>query len=91
MSRYTKQHYEDVARILRGARATTAATRLSGDEAVKLIAHDFKEHFIADNPPNSRCWHCGDSKDVGSICTRPNEGHHFGGFDREQFWKACGF
>ncbi|KKK48053.1 hypothetical protein LCGC14_3149030, partial [marine sediment metagenome] len=79
MSRYTKQHYEDVARLLK-------------DYALPVsLINRFADLFAADNPPSSRCWNCGDSKEAaGAICTRPNEGHRFGGFDRKQFLAACG-
>ena len=85
MSRYTKQHYEDVARILFEHSGYTTAMVVTDD-----ITHAFADLFAADNPPNSRCWNCGDDKGTTSICTRPNEGHNYGGFDRDQFLKACG-
>ncbi len=81
VSRYSQEHYEDVARIF------AQYPRGLHDGVVK----DFADLFAADSPPSSRCWNCGDSKDaLEHICTRPNEGHRFGGFDRDPFLTACG-
>ena len=90
MSRYTKEHYEDVARILRETVTDPPPMRTAKETAIDF-ALDFADLFAADNPPSSRCWNCGDSKvALERICTRPNEGHRFGGFNRKQFLEACG-
>ena len=82
MSKYQEQHYEDVARMLSDQMLDTKVT-------FNCLAQRFANLFTADNP--TQCTHCGDERGTTSICTRPNEGHHFeGGFDRERFLKACG-
>ncbi len=84
-SRYTKQHYEDVATILREAkRIETDIGRLIPSEG---YADEFADLFAIDNP--LRCIICGD---VGTrFCEVPGMEHTFeDGFDREGFFAACG-
>ncbi len=95
MSKYSKQHYEEIAKIL--AEERNFHEGLIAKNTVKNLIYTFANLFVADNPPSSRCSHCGDNKGETSYCIRvPNGDHHstgehnFGGFDREKFLKACG-
>ena len=90
-TRYTEKQIKDVAFIL--SCHTTAAGMDNEEERMEWLtwmAKSFADLFAADNPPNSRCWNCGDDKSTTSICTRPNEGHNYGGFDPKQFLADCG-
>lgn len=84
MSRYTKQHYEDVAAIL--------SRRLP--QRFTVIAEDFADLFATDNP--DYCGYCGTPKDKieGPNCVerdQPLLGHSYvKGFDRDKFLTACG-
>ena len=89
-NRYTKEHYEDVAKVLHPYADASLKWGDGEYSTMDEVARDFADLFAADNPPSTRCWSCGDSKEVKSICTRPNEGHSYGGFDRKQFLAACG-
>ena len=91
MSRYTKEHYEDVAKALKENRAW--AIQMDSAHARGVMASTigtFADLFAADRPPSSHCWTCGSSKEAGFTCTRPDGEHRFGGFDREHFLAACG-
>ncbi|KKM73055.1 hypothetical protein LCGC14_1414440 [marine sediment metagenome] len=93
MSRYAKQHYKDVARILAEEKHFQETSgrpegRIAAGAVINL-KHTFADLFAADSPPSSRCWTCGNSEEAGSICTRRDGEHRFGGFDREQFLTAC--
>ena len=87
MSRYTKEHYEDVARLLR-------AHHLEGNDCdVQDVVRAFADLFATDNP--ILCIYCGYIKGTTEICDsadgRLRNEHLFeGGFDREQFLAACG-
>ncbi|KKM24101.1 hypothetical protein LCGC14_1608510 [marine sediment metagenome] len=86
MSRYSKEHYEDVARIIVGHNGGLLDTYSPANH--KCLADDFAELFAADNPPSTHCWHCGSNRNVVTDCTHVE--HNYGGFDREQFLTACG-
>ncbi len=82
MSRYSKKHYEDVARILGHHNGPYA------DVVVPHLTREFADLFAADNLPSTHCWHCGSNRNVVTDCTHVK--HNYGGFDREQFLAACG-
>lgn len=76
-TRYTQEHYEDVARLLKGPPTTQG------------IVHDFADLFATDNPP--LCPNCKVSvAGVRTDCSTPEVAHILGGFDRAQFLVACG-
>ncbi len=80
MSRYTKEHYEDVARLLR-------AHHLEGNDCdVQDVVRAFADLFATDNLPFCRT--CG----IFHSAFHASEGLHDygGGFDRDQFLTACG-
>ncbi len=88
MSRYSKQHYEDVAEILSEHGGYVTARVVTDD-----IVRAFADLFAADNPP--RCVNCGEPATTtggGSCHYVPQLGEHNfeGGFDRERFLAACG-
>ncbi|KKM72049.1 hypothetical protein LCGC14_1424500 [marine sediment metagenome] len=88
MSKFTKQHYEDVATLLKKRSPAHPAMIM-----VKAVAIDFADLFATDNP--ACCIHCGYLEGTTDICDssdgRIREEHLFeGGFDREQFLAACG-
>jgi hypothetical protein len=89
-TRYQKEHYEDVARLLKkrrpsdtlGAAAPVTAMMLTW----KAVCRDFADLFAADNP--QRCtahvacpYNYSDGRD--------NDCHIYG-FDRERFLEDCG-
>ncbi len=84
MSRYTKEHYEDVAAIL--------LPHCPGNSQIGQIVKDFADLFAADNPP--KCIHCGRSgAEAVGLCLGPQDylNHEVaGGFNCEQFLTACG-
>ena len=94
MSKYTKQHYEDVARILRADRME--ARIRPEDDALANVMADFADLFAADNPPNSAyCGYCGTDGATSVAC--PGRSLALGhslvqhkGFDRARFLAACG-
>jgi len=95
VSRYTKEHYEDVARTIRLEREHWEGLPNDAQTAMaeSILTHwsnSLADLFAADNPPGSRCWNCGDDNESMALCTRPNEGHNFGGFNRKPFLEACG-
>ncbi|KKL16312.1 hypothetical protein LCGC14_2496890 [marine sediment metagenome] len=87
ITRYQKEHYEDVARVL--SYHTTAAGMDDEQERMQWltwIAKSFIDLFAADNP--RRCtahvacpYHHSDGRD--------NDCHIYG-FNRERFLEACG-
>lgn len=86
VSRYTKQYYEDVAKVL--------FERLEGPShqhmwaaAIEGLAQDFADLFAADNLP--LCQRCDIPHSVHYI---QREGLHeyTGGFKRDDFLAACG-
>ena len=90
MSRFTKEHYEDVARLLNKQPVASVGSLY---QAVKRMGEDFAGLFAADNP--KCCIHCGYVKGTTGICDSANgqlrDEHTFEyGFDREQFLAACG-
>ena len=89
VSRYTKQHYEDVARILGSEFATQKPANLHGP--IRNLIYDFADLFAADNPPTCRLQH---HLDLAICHARPSDAsatHEFeGGFNPEQFLAACG-
>ncbi|KKM82295.1 hypothetical protein LCGC14_1321010 [marine sediment metagenome] len=98
-SRYTKEHYEDVARILKVQVSSTAPLNWVGHIAevetnatVKRIAYRFADLFAADNPPV--CIHCRQSPVSSGLCLGGQQqylNHEVkGGFDRKWFLAACG-
>ena len=83
MSRYTEQHYEDVAKALKENRDW--ALRLDNVHARGVMASTigtFADLFAADNP--KRCTFHGEH-DTGY-----SEDCKITGFNREQFLAACG-
>ncbi|KKK89082.1 hypothetical protein LCGC14_2736700 [marine sediment metagenome] len=85
MSRYSKQHYDDVAHIF------AQYPRGLHDGVVK----DFADLFAADNPSSDYCGYCGTDGATSVAC--PGRSLALGhslvqhkGFDREQFLSACG-
>lgn len=90
--RYTKQQYEDVARILVQRRVPTVGEGLGRirNAALTDVANDFAALFAADNPPT--CRHrdiLGKSIPLDSIHGE-GECEQTGGFNRDQFLEACG-
>ncbi|KKL11851.1 hypothetical protein LCGC14_2541600, partial [marine sediment metagenome] len=84
MSRYTKGHYEDVARVLSMACKRVAYSEGLMPKAlprvreyVGFIAEDFANLFAADNP--STCSHCDKRRGIGTVCPSPCGEHHFEG------------
>ena len=91
MQRYSKRHYEDVAKLLRSERdaGLDALGNNQGSIAIACVMMGFANLFAADSPVV--CVNCADGEGSTAICTRPNEGHNFtGGFDRARFLLACG-
>ena len=89
VSRYSKQHYEDVAKVLKENRAWARQMDSTHGRAVMASTiGQFADLFAADNPPSTHCWHCGSNRNVVTDCTHVE--HNYGGFDREQFLAACG-
>ncbi len=89
MSKFSKEHYEDVARVL--SYHTTAAGMDNERERMQWltwIAKSFIDLFAKDNPPSTHCWHCGSNRNVVTDCTHVE--HNYGGFNREQFLAVCG-
>jgi len=82
MTKYQKEHYEDVAQLLRDHAA-------SAEPAVQDLALAFANVFTADNP-RICLYCCRADKETTQFCTDPGEGHTFSGFDRELFLAACG-
>ena len=95
-TRYQESQIEDVARTLKCHKPHNQYGNPGHDQQLligyhELLCNRFADLFATDNPPSSRCWNCGDSKEAaGAICTRPNEGHRFGDFDRAKILSACG-
>ena len=97
-SRYSKKHYEDVARILKEQATYYSGIVNDGQAIVAGVVlgrtiQDFADLFTADNP--KCCIHCGYVKGTTEICDSANgqlrDEHTFEyGFDREQFLAACG-
>jgi len=90
VSRYSKQHYEDVARILNYQRYQACE---DVSDALDEVSDKFADLFVADNP--KCCIHCGYVKGSTEVCDSANgqlrDEHTFEyGFDREQFLAACG-
>ena len=92
-NRYSKQHYEDIAKALKENR--TWAIQMDSSHARGVMASTigtFADLFAADNPPT--CIACGHRQsEPGPTCFPSTErtGHkHEGGFDRERFLAACG-
>ncbi len=95
MSRYTKEHYEDVASLILGATLYAHPEHIDRHALVTRLA----DLFAADNPDSVYCGYCGATEPgqqapVTSICVeRGTEAHSFvyhKGFDREWFLAACG-
>ena len=89
MSRYTKEHYEDVARILSQRRAPDPGEGLGRirNTALTDVANDFADLFAADP---RYCIHCGDEASTTAVCPLHDEHLFEGGFDRARFLAACG-
>ncbi len=83
MSRYTKQHYEDVAKLLSDSSGYIG----TADAVVTSLINDFADLFAADNPPF--CRNCDIPHSVHYV---QREGLHeyTGGFNRKPFLEACG-
>ena len=87
MSKYTKEHYEDVAEIMARHRHPGEGNR-EAEGCWEATCADFADLFAADNP--QRCIICDQRKDTGSPCDDLSEHSFEGGFDRELFLAACG-
>lgn len=90
MSKYAKEHIEDVAKLLRDR---VTLSHVFGDGSawaeINTIAHHFVSLFAADNLPT--CIDCGASRAEPGPHGDECAGHLFeGGFDRDQFLTACG-
>lgn len=90
-TRYSRQHYEDVARLIRESWPIEDDSREVEEVILFSLTNRFADLFAADNPRH--CRFClvpeeGDGKD------KPHANgaeHDFAiGFDREQFLTACG-
>lgn len=97
MSRYTREHYEDVARLLHAAREKFSGTGGTGEAlgAIRTLAHDFANLFAADNPPTcSKCGVlCATQQAVNYCADDAFAGRNHvwdGGFSRTDFLAACG-
>ena len=99
MSRYTKEHYEDVARTIRLEREHWEGLPNDAQTAMaeSILTHwsnSLADLFAADNPPT--CIDCGrpEGRPYGECTTRKTllkDEHRFmGGFNRKQFLAACG-
>jgi hypothetical protein len=97
--KYQKEHYEDVARVLRTATKCLCQRFASEgwfapDRFDRCdIVSAFADLFAADNP--RRCTYCIYLEGTTEFCDPANgqhrDAHNFeGGFDREQFLAACG-
>jgi len=79
-NRYSKQHYEDVAKIIFRLELTP--------QMIGRVALDFADLFASDNPP---ACHCGATIGSQHPCNTGSGGHVIaGGFDRERFLASCG-
>ncbi|KKL26926.1 hypothetical protein LCGC14_2390360 [marine sediment metagenome] len=82
VSRYSKEHYEDVAKVLKENRAWARQMDSTHGRAVMASTiGQFAELFAADNPPV--CQVGGHDGPCTPACL-------IGGFNREQFLTACG-
>ena len=94
MSRYSKEHYEDVAEVLSAyTRDGPSNTEYYGARQAQQITEDFADLFAADNPPY--CINCGAPAITDEVCVsaggRPYDEHLFeGGFNSGRFLTACG-
>lgn len=94
MSKYQRQHYDDVARVLSHARAHEPRFGTGEFTAIGQAIIDFADLFAADNPPY--CQYCRNTPTPASAATQCVQVHlgepheYIGGFDRERFLKACG-
>ena len=85
MSRYTKQHYEDVARLIN--ESWPLAVPEDVNEVILFgLANKFADLFAADNPRT--CVYHYPSEHNKNI--RRDDGCDMQGFDRELFLAACG-
>jgi hypothetical protein len=89
-TRYTKQHYEDVAGLLNKQPVASVGSLY---QAVKRMGDGFADLFAADNP--ACCIQCGDDAGSTAVCIsvggRSYDEHNFeGGFNRARFLAACG-
>jgi len=73
-SRYSKRHYEDVARLINESWPVEAADREAEEVVLFSLVSRFADLFAADNPPSGKDCLC----------------HECRGFDRERFLTACG-
>ena len=93
MSRYSKEHYEDVAGLLRatGEKLASAGQGYGAMAAVGALAYSFAFLFYADHP--AYCSHCGQHEEEAatSACHTFDETHDLeGGFGHTEFLRACG-
>ena len=83
MSRYSKEHYEDVARLLNGVIIHAEREERFVDVLlVELLVEEFADLFAADSPPACRTHGI-----IGS--ERKDDCPNDRGFDRERFLAAC--
>ncbi len=96
MSIYTKQHYEDVARLLNKQPVASVG---SLHQAIKRMGMDFADLFAADDLEGTYCGYCGDKTEETKcleVVNPERPKHSFlyhNGFNearREQFLAACG-
>lgn len=91
MSRYGREHYEEIALLLQRERTEwVGQLRLP----VERLMQAFADLFAADNPDSVYCGYCGTKEDTTAPCDpNVNREHSFvyhKGFDRDKFLKACG-
>ena len=97
MSRYTKEHYEDVARLIKGSWPIEAEGREAEEVVLFNLINKFADLFAEDDPPSVYCGYCGTTEGNPSPILCPERGldkvHSFiyhKGFNRKQFLEACG-
>ncbi len=83
MSRYSKEHYEDVARVIADATRCYEFADSNGATPADIV-NGLADLFAADNPPT--CAGC--NPQPGDVI--PASHAVVGGFDRGQFLATCG-
>lgn len=87
MSTYTKQHYEDVARLIKESWPIEDDSREAEEVILFSLTNRFADLFAADNPPICRvAWRtAGHDGPCTSTCLIEGSG-----FNRARFLTACG-
>ena len=99
MSTYTKQHYEDVANLIKGSWPEAVPEDVN-EVMLFSLSNKFADLFAADNPDSVYCGYCGATRDHRLPCPErgvsgvearsPHSFVYHKGFNREQFLTACG-